>query len=319
MENSQRVGFTLVSDPNLVKEENPDFHADFQENQQMKNQTITKEHCKIVSTQSSLEETQLHMEEKQIRVQAGLCDNVVTQENISWIDNREQGGEAYWDAMVTNNVESKSDLLDRSRTKINQDECNKIEREIVTKTTLKQNLKKTQYRCKQCRLFFSGKCEYNRHCRQVHKVQSCMQRNKVVKGSTKMKRHLEHSKNECKGEATVKDIKQKLQQKLICNLCGKHYLGQEKLNLHMYKKHDYLEKGLEACKICKMIFKYKENFLKHMKQHETGLKCKRCPETFQDKKSGYSHSQKHYKRVCPECPLKFNNDLAVKVRLTMPK
>ena len=366
--NPEGVGFSLASEPPLIKDENPDVlhnnlqlcNADIQEIQRMTHLDIAEESFRNVSTVPALKVTQ----EKQMRV-----DNVVSelQENICWTDNKEGDGIDF---------ESKSTLCDILDSGINQG--NKSVRGIVTKkcktiatrnlpqgqrqcvpckiffhgsmeyfkhyrqvhqvkscsqcrkvlkgsAEMKRHLKnhkipKRQHQCRPCKLFFPGRDEYNKHWSKEHQSRACSQCSKVLKGSTEMKRHLEHRETECQREATVKDVKQKfIKQKFICTFCGHNYSDQRRLNLHLYEKHDYVEKGLQACKICKLTFTFKKSFLKHMKQHETGLKCKHCSETFSDENSLRNHNQKHYSKIlrsCPECSFTCNYDTEFKVSFT---
>ncbi|KAK3606063.1 hypothetical protein CHS0354_006408 [Potamilus streckersoni] len=98
-------------------------------------------------------------------------------------------------------------------------------------------------------------------------------------------------------------MKEDVESKFICDICGKVYQSNSGLKLHMDRHQE--EKPF-SCNICSRDYQSKNLLQEHLKIHqkkksEESIACEFCGKVFQKRASLYSHIKTHKKKVQYRC------------------
>ena len=105
----------------------------------------------------------------------------------------------------------------------------------------------------------------------------------------------------------------------MCNVCGKTYLTNYHLKIHMTATHS--EKKSFACKICDKTFSYSTSLKMHEATHKPSdrVKCSQCEKTFVNKNAlKYHISSKHTEPghfPCTECHKVLKSEVLLKTHM----
>ncbi|TRY78529.1 hypothetical protein TCAL_08109 [Tigriopus californicus] len=117
------------------------------------------------------------------------------------------------------------------------------------------------------------------------------------------------------------------QKELQCRDCGKVFSDIKKYSKHLTNVHPNSMEGEYKCSKCSRSFEYPQNFVNHMKQHDTedngpirkDYKCKHCQQLFPSKSTLSYHVAKHVQSEfsCHRCPKKFKSDKGLKYHMNV--
>lgn len=204
-----------------------------------------------------------------------------------------------------------------NRERVGKYPCPSCPRRLPLKKTLRTHLEteheSNPFRCITCYLQFTDQSGLNKHL-STHKdknglesVNEFFERNEREEKGVKMEKRLNEKRMKRKGESDSFE-REKSSKPLFCNICGKHFSLQRRLDTH---RLSHQSDKSSQCDKCGKRFARKDKLLRHMYVHseEKMFSCSVCDKRFsrRDKLTDHikSHGGPEETHHCPECSKEF--------------